>query len=105
MAKRITPQTEQEIIKLYQLGLSMAKAGKPYCVTAPTVMRILDRYKIPKRTKGGIYKLPDKEIIARYKNGESCQKIADFFNVSFHTISNVLEKIILQEITSIKIPA
>ena len=90
--KRTSPEIEQEIIKLYNSGLSMAKAGKPYGLCGATVMAILNRNEVPKRTKGGIYKIPEDEIIARYQKGESCQSIADSYNVTFHTISDVLEK-------------
>ena len=55
-------------------------------------MAILNRNNIPKRTKGGIYKIPDDDVIKRYTNGESCQSIANSYNVTFHTISNILEK-------------
>lgn len=92
MSKKICPEIEQEIIKLYNSGLSMAKAGMPYNVSSATVMAILNRNNIPKRTKGGIYAIPEQEVITRYKNGESCQVIADSFKVTFHTISNILEK-------------
>ena len=92
MAKKISPEIEQEIIKLYNSGLSMAKAGAPYSISSATVMAILNRNNIPKRTKGGIYSIPEREVITRYKNGESCQVIADSFKVTFHTISNILEK-------------
>ncbi len=57
----------------------MAKAGAPYNVSSATVMAILNRNNIPKRTKGGIYAIPEQEVITRYKNGESCQVIADSF--------------------------
>ena len=92
MSKKINPEIEQEIIKLYNSGLSMAKAGIPYNVSSATVMAILNRNNIPKRTKGGIYTIPEQEVITRYKNGESCQVIADSFKVTCHTISNILEK-------------
>ena len=92
MAKKISPEIEQEVIKLYNSGLSMAKAGAPYGISGATVMAILNRNNIPKRTKGGIYAIPEQEVITRYKNGESCQVIADSFKVTFHTISNILEK-------------
>jgi len=92
MMKKISLETEQEIIKLYQSGLSMAKSGAPYNISGATVMAILNRNNIPTRTKGGIYAIPEQEIITRYKNGESCQTIADCFNVTFNTISNILKK-------------
>lgn len=92
MAKKISPEIEQEIIKLYQSGLSMAKTGALFNVSSATVMAILNRNNIPKRTKGGIYQIPEEEVITRYQQGESCQSIADSFKVAFHTISNILEK-------------
>ena len=92
MAKKTSPEIEQAIIKLYQSGLSMAKAGARFNVSSATVMAILNRNNIPKRTNGGIYQIPEKEVITRYQQGESCQNIADSFNVTFHTISNILEK-------------
>lgn len=92
MAIKTDKETEQKIIELYNQGLSMAKVGAVYGVTPVTVMRILDRNNIPKRTKGGIYKIPENIVIERYSNGESCQSIADDYKVSFHTISNILEK-------------
>ena len=91
MSKKISLEIEQEIIKLYNSGLSMAKVGTFYNIASTTVMRILNRNNIPKRTKGGIYIIPEQEVITRYNNGESCQTIADSFKVSFHTISNILE--------------
>ena len=54
MSKKVSPEIEQEIIKLYQSGLSMAKAGAAYEISGATVMAILNRNNIPKRTKGGI---------------------------------------------------
>lgn len=90
--KRIDIKTEQEIIRNYQNGLSMAAVGLKFNISPVTVKNILERNSIPKRTKGGIYKIPDEEIIKRYKANESCQSIADSYNVSFHTISNILEK-------------
>lgn len=92
MAKRISPEIEQEIIKLYISGLSMAKAGAPFNVSGATVMAILNRNNIQKRTKGGIYHIPQQNVIQRYLSGESCQMIADSYGVTFHTISNILEQ-------------
>lgn len=82
----------KKIIALYQEGKSMKAAGESYNVTSATVKAILERNNIPKRTKGGIYALPEKDIINQYKSGDSCQIIANKYKVSFHTISNILEK-------------
>ena len=90
MAKKISPEIEQEVIKLYNSGLSMAKAGAHYGISGATVMAILNRNNIPKRTKGGIYAIPEQEVITRYKNGESCQVIADSFKVYFPLIPCII---------------
>ena len=90
--KRISQETELKIIKFYNLGNSMAATGTEFAVSPVTVKNVLERYNIPKRTKGGIYKIPDKIVIMEYKNGKSCQEIANNYNVSFHTISDILEK-------------
>ena len=103
MTKRTKHEIELKIIELYNSGLSMSKSGEPFNVSAATVMHILDRNNIPKRTKGGIYKLPEEEIIKRYQQGESCQTIANSFKVTFNTISNILKKMIYLEIINIKI--
>lgn len=92
MAKRTNKEAEEKVIELYKSGFSMKQVGEQVGVTAATVLRILNDYNIPKRTKGGIYKIPDDVVIERYKNGESCQQIADSFNVTFHSISSILEK-------------
>lgn len=91
MAKRTDPFIEREAIELYNSGLSMAKVGKKLNINAVTVMTILDRYNIPKRTKGGIYKLLDEEIIEKYKSGQSCQTIANQYDVDLNTIINILK--------------
>lgn len=90
--KKISKDLEQEIITLYKTGLSMANVGKNYKISAATVMRILERNRVPRRTKGGIYKLPEFEIVQRYRKGESCQNIADSSSVSFNTVSSILKK-------------
>lgn len=89
--KRTDKQVEQEVISLYQQGLSMEKVGNKYNISPATVMRILDRNNIERRTHGGIYKLPTDKIVNMYRNGLSCQQIADEYKVSFHSISNLLE--------------
>lgn len=90
--KRTDKETEQKIIILYQEGKSMKEAGDTYGVTSATVKAILERNGVQKRTKGGIYALPEKEVIDRYKSGFSCQQIAEDYNVTIHTITNLLEK-------------
>ena len=89
--KRISQETELQIIEYYNKGNSMAATGQYFQVSPVTIKNILERYNIPKRTKGGIYKLPDDIIIQQYQLGKSCQEIADNYNVSFHSISSILE--------------
>ena len=90
--KKISQEKEKAIINFYQAGNSMAITGKEFNISAATVKNILERNKIPKRTRGGIYQLPEEKIIQRYCQGESCQSIADSYRVTFHTVSNILEK-------------
>lgn len=92
MSKKLSLETEQEIINQYKNGLSMAKVGALFNISGTTVMRVLERNNIPKRTKGGIYQLPEEQIVERYTSGESCQIIANDYKVSFHTISSILDK-------------
>lgn len=89
--KKTTKEREQEIIQYYNSGNSMAKTGENFNISSTTVLNILNRNNIQKRTKGGIYKLPENDIIDFYTKGKSCQEIADYYNVSFHTISDILE--------------
>lgn len=90
--KRTSLETELKVIEKYKEGLSMAAVGKIYHISTTTVLAILDRHGVPKRTKGGIYQLPEDVIASRYQQGESCQVIADSYGVTFNTISNILKK-------------
>lgn len=85
-------EKEQEIIAFYKNGNSMAKTGKFFGISAVTVKNILERNGIQKRTKGGIYALPEKEIIKKYQSGISTTIIANEYNVTIHTITNLLER-------------
>lgn len=92
--KRTDKEIEQQVIDLYSTtNLSMTKVGQQFGLSGATVMAILNRNNIPKRTKGGIYKIPDNDVIQKYtQENKSCQKIANEYNVSFSTISMILEK-------------
>lgn len=90
--KKTDKGTELKIIESYNLGNSMKAIGLDFGVSPVTVKNILDRNGIQKRTSGGIYKLPDEEIINKYKSGLSCNQIASEYKVTFHTISKILEK-------------
>lgn len=84
-------ELELKAIELYQSGLSMAKVGKEIGRTSATVLNILNKYQIPKRTKGGIYKLPDKEIIDKYVlDKRSMDSIAKDYNVTLGSIKKIL---------------
>ena len=92
MLEKDKKERDSKIIDLYNSGLSMQKVADVFNISSTTVLNVLNKYKIPKRTKGGIYKLPEQEIIAKYLEGNSCQVIAENYKVTFHTISNILEK-------------
>ena len=69
----------------------MAAVGKEVGRTAAVVLAVLDKYNIPKRTKGGIYPLPKDEIIQKYtQDKKTLQTIADEYNVSLNTIKKIL---------------
>ena len=89
--RRLTREEQQEIIKNYNSGLTMKQCGELQGVTASTVLRVLNAYGVPKRTKGGIYKLPESKIISEYLCGMSTIAIADKYNVTCNTIINILK--------------
>ena len=73
--KRTDNQTEQKVIKDYESGMSMSKIGKKYDMNPKIVMLILDRNGIPKRSHGGICRLPEQQIVEQYKSGKSKTQI------------------------------
>ena len=84
-------ELEQKAIELYNSGLSMAAVGKQIGRSAATVLAILNKYNIEKRTNGGIYKLPDQEIIQKYNiEKRSMESIAKDYNVTLGAIKKVL---------------
>lgn len=90
--KKIEKEVELKIIELYNSGKSMNSIGLDIKISPVTVKNILDRNKIPKRTKGGIYELPSDKIVEAYKAGQSCTKLAFKYNVTPTTIINILTK-------------
>ena len=89
--KRTDVKTEEKVIELYNNGLSVVKIGKELSINSVTAFNILKRNKIDMRTKGGIYHLNDKDIIADYKNGVKIVDIAKKYNVDARTIYNYLQ--------------
>lgn len=84
-------ELEEKAIELYNSGLSMAAVGKEIGRSAATVLAILNKYNIPKRTNGGIYKLPEQEIIDKYLNDKrTMDSIANDYNVTLGTIKKIL---------------
>lgn len=90
--KKIEKEVELKIIELYNSGKSMNSIGLDIKISPVTVKNILERNKIPKRTKGGIYQLPSNEIVEAYKTRQSCMKLALKYNVTPNTIINILAK-------------
>lgn len=91
--KRFSQELEQQVITLYTQGLSMKECGKQCGINATSVFNILKRNNITSRTKGGIDPISNVEIADLYKQGKSCQEIANMFNVTVHAISDRLEKL------------
>lgn len=91
--KRFSQEVEQKIVSLYSQGLSMKECAKQCGMNTTSVFNILKRNNVASRTKGGIDPISDSEIADLYNQGQSCQEIADKFHVTFHTISDRLEKL------------
>lgn len=92
MMKKFPKEIEEAAIELYKKGNSMANVGSLLKISLVTVKNILERNNIPKRTKGGIYALPEETIIQEYRSGLSSTDLSIKYNVNPHTITNLLEK-------------
>lgn len=69
----------------------MAKVGKEVNRSAATVLHVLQKYSIPTRTKGGIYKLPTEEILNKYLNDKrTLEDISKDYEVSLETIRKII---------------
>ena len=81
---------------LYQDGKTLNEIAKEYRCSIPSVVRVLDKLGIERRTrveaKGGISIKKYPEIIDLYQNGESCDKIAVKFNTWASTINQILKR-------------
>lgn len=88
--KRTDPTIEKKVIELYKTGLSVKVIGDILKINSVTAFTILKRNNIQTRTKGGIYRLNDAEIISRYQNGERAIDLAKEYNVHEKTIYNYL---------------
>lgn len=84
-------ELEEKIIELYNSGLSMAAVGREVGKASTVVFTVLNKYNIPKRTKGGIYKLPAEEIIDKYVNQKrTLESIRKDYGVTINTVKKVL---------------
>lgn len=92
MSKKHDKAIEDKVISLYVSGKSMSVIGNEFGITPATVMRILNKHNVQKRTKGGIYKLDNDAIVREYLNGDSSSKISKKYGVTEHTITDILEK-------------
>ena len=89
--KKIDKNKECEIIAYYNSGKSMKDCGEYFNLSITTIFNVLNRNNVPKRTKGGIYKLPEDEIISLYRDGKSSFDIASIYKVTQGTIIGILK--------------
>lgn len=90
--KKIVKDKENCIIDKYKDGYSCRDIGKLFNISETTVFNILKRNNIETRTKGGIYKLPEEEIILLYLNNNTLEQISNIYSVSIETIRIILIK-------------
>lgn len=70
----------------------MHKIATAVGLTSATVMHILQRNGVKKRTKGGLQPLNQAHIVQQYATGKSARQIAAIHNVSRSTIDNILNR-------------
>lgn len=82
---------DKKVIELYKNGLSMQKVGEKVGKSAGTILRILRKYNIETRTKGGIRQLPVKEILDKYNiEKRTLESIGNDYSVTVNTIKKVI---------------
>ena len=89
--QKVSREVEGNIISCYNSGVSMKKCGEKFGLSVTTIFNILKRNNIQKRTKGGIYRLPEDTIVSLYKEGKSSSEIASTYRVTQGTIINILK--------------
>lgn len=90
--KKVDINTRKLVIDYYVRGKSMKLIGELCGISITTVLNILKDNNIERRTKGGIYKINENDVVNRYKSGQSSQEIANVYKVTCHTITNILER-------------
>lgn len=99
MAKKITEEQEQEVIKLYLSGKTSKEVSDIVSIGSSSVLRILKKNNIPTRSKSE-HKTPNKfsedkeqEIIRLYtEEGKNTNEIAKIYNTYNTSIRRVLER-------------
>lgn len=82
-----------DILKLYQRGVSSNKIGAKYKVDKATILRVLRLYKV--EIKDRSFNLDEKEtetLIKLYKNGHTLSKLSRVYKVAGSTIKRFLEQ-------------
>ena len=90
--RKVDANTRKSVIDYYIEGKSMKLIGELCDISITTVFNILKENNIERRTKGGIYKINENDVVNRYKCGQSSQEIANIYKVTCHTITNILER-------------
>jgi DNA-binding NarL/FixJ family response regulator len=99
--RKIMPEDEKLIIKLYSQGISSVKIAKEFNVTPYTILCTLKRNNVTIRKYSGKEKNPAPkkitkenipEIIRLYQSGTKVKEISLKFDVCVSTIKNVLRR-------------
>lgn len=91
--KKTNIELERIIIEEYISGFSCTQIGTKYNMSNTTIFNILKRNNITMRTKGGLYKLPEKAICDYYSiKHKTLKEISDMYNCSIETIRNIIIK-------------
>lgn len=88
----LSEDVKKEIISRYANKESMKNISISCKVSVNTVRKTLVNNGVVIRSRGGIEPLDEKEVILMYKSGVSSSVIAEKFNVTVHSITNILEK-------------
>lgn len=90
--KKTSKELEYDIIKEYDSGKSCREVGRIFDISESTVFNILVRNGVTRRSKGGLYPLPEQKIIQLYKEGFSATQIAKKYGTTWNTILTCLKR-------------
>jgi transposase len=98
--RKLTPEQEQEMIKLYWQGYSTYQLAEKFNISRTSVKRIFNRndvkiYSVPAKKSTIVRKIKESQypkIIELYKEGLTQEKIGKLYDVTEETIRKILHK-------------